>query len=72
MSEKVSVYRFMSAGCNRCDVQILECLVLRYKLGELGVQVVFIPEEANVLAVTGGINVKGKEERALLKRTRQH
>jgi len=62
MSEKISVYRFMSAGCNGCDVQILECLVPRYKLGELGVEVVFTPEEANVLAVTGGINFKGKEE----------
>ena len=62
MSGKISVYRFMSAGCNGCDVQILECLVPRYKLGELGIEVVFAPEEANVLAVTGGINVKGKEE----------
>lgn len=62
MSGKISVYRFMSAGCNGCDVQVLECLVPRYKLAELGVEVVFTPEEANVLAVTGGINMKGKEE----------
>jgi Ni,Fe-hydrogenase III small subunit/Fe-S-cluster-containing hydrogenase component 2 len=62
MSGKISIYRFMSAGCNGCDVQILECLVPRYKLAELGVQVVFTPEEANVLAITGGINIKGKEE----------
>jgi len=62
MSGKISIYRFMSAGCNACDVQILECLVPRYKLAELGVEVVFTPEEANVLAVTGGINVKGMEE----------
>ncbi|RLI37897.1 hypothetical protein DRO55_00135 [Candidatus Bathyarchaeota archaeon] len=60
--DKVSIYRFMSAGCNGCDVEILECLVPRYKLGELNVEVVFTPEEANVLAVTGGINVKGMEE----------
>jgi Ni,Fe-hydrogenase III small subunit/NAD-dependent dihydropyrimidine dehydrogenase PreA subunit len=52
----------MSAGCNGCDVQILECLISRYKLGDLGVEVVFTPEEANTLAVTGGINFKGKEE----------
>ena len=51
----------MSAGCNGCDVQILECLVPRYKLAELGVEVVFTPEEANVLAITGGINIKGIE-----------
>jgi ech hydrogenase subunit C len=59
---KISVYRFMAAGCNGCDVQILECLVPRYKLADLGVQVVFTPEEANVLAVTGGVNIKTLEE----------
>ena len=60
--KKIAIYRFMSAGCNGCDVQIFECLVPRYKLGDLGVEVVFTPEEANVLAVTGSINVKGAEE----------
>ncbi|MBX5326129.1 MAG: 4Fe-4S binding protein [Candidatus Bathyarchaeia archaeon] len=59
---KISVYRFMAAGCNGCDVQILECLVPRYKLADLGVGVVFTPEEANVLAVTGGVNIKTMEE----------
>lgn len=62
MSGKILVYRFMSAGCNGCDVQILECLIPKYKLRELGVEVVFTPEKANVLVVTGGINFKGKEE----------
>ena len=60
--KKIAIYRFMSAGCNGCDVQIFECLVPRYKLGDLGIEVVFTPEEANVLAITGSINVKGAEE----------
>ncbi len=59
---KIAVYRFLSAGCNGCDVEVLECLVPRYKLAELGVEVVFTPEEANVLVVTGGVNIKGKDE----------
>ena len=59
---KVSVYRFLSAGCNGCDVQVLECLVPRYKLSDLGVDVVFTPEEANAMVVTGGVNIKGREE----------
>lgn len=59
---KISVYRFLSAGCNGCDVEVLECLVPRYKLADLGVEVVERPEEANVLILTGGVNVKGKEE----------
>lgn len=59
---KISVYRFLSAGCNGCDVQVLECLVPRYRLADLGVEVVERPEEANVLILTGGVNVKGREE----------
>lgn len=59
---KISVYRFLSAGCNGCDVEVLECLVPRYKLADLGVEVVEKPEEANVLILTGGVNIKGKEE----------
>ncbi|MEM2341379.1 MAG: 4Fe-4S binding protein [Candidatus Bathyarchaeia archaeon] len=59
---KISVYRFLSAGCNGCDVEILECLVPRYKLANLGVEVVERPEDANVLILTGGVNVKGREE----------
>ncbi|MEM2971222.1 MAG: 4Fe-4S dicluster domain-containing protein [Candidatus Bathyarchaeia archaeon] len=59
---KITVYRFLSAGCNGCDVSVLECLVPRYKLASLGVEVVFTPEEANAMVVTGGMNVKGKEE----------
>ena len=59
---KISVYRFLSAGCNGCDVQILECLAPRYRLTELGVKVVSTPEEANVLVLTGGVNVKGRDE----------
>ncbi|MBS7648879.1 4Fe-4S binding protein [Candidatus Bathyarchaeota archaeon] len=59
---KISVYRFLSAGCNGCDVQVLECLVPRYRLAELNVEVVSNPEEANVLILTGGVNIKGREE----------
>ena len=60
MAGKIKIYRFMSAGCNGCDVQILETLVPRYKLAHLNVEVVDTPEQASVLAVTGGVNVKGK------------
>jgi len=52
----------MSAGCNGCDIQIYESLDPKYKLRELEVEIVTEPEEANVLAVTGGVNFKGKEE----------
>jgi len=60
--EKIALYRFLSAGCNGCDVEVLECLAPRYMLNKIGVKVVFTPEEANILVVTGGINVKGRGE----------
>ncbi|MEM1550749.1 MAG: 4Fe-4S binding protein [Candidatus Bathyarchaeia archaeon] len=59
---KISVYRFLSAGCNACDVEILECLAPRYGLSNLGVEVVEEPEKANVLILTGAGTIKGKEE----------
>ncbi|MEM2169035.1 MAG: 4Fe-4S dicluster-binding protein [Candidatus Bathyarchaeia archaeon] len=58
---KISVYRFLSAGCNACDVEILECLVPRYKIADLGVEVVEEPEKANVLILTGAGTVKGRD-----------
>ncbi|MEM2464507.1 MAG: 4Fe-4S binding protein [Candidatus Bathyarchaeia archaeon] len=59
---KISVYRFLSAGCNACDVEILECLVPRYGLASLGVEVVEEPEKANVLVLTGAGTIKGEKE----------
>ncbi|MEM2352157.1 MAG: 4Fe-4S dicluster-binding protein [Thermoproteota archaeon] len=58
---KISVYRFLSAGCNACDVEILECLAPRYGLANLGVEVVEEPEKANVLILSGAGTVKGKD-----------
>ncbi|MBS7640225.1 MAG: 4Fe-4S dicluster-binding protein [Candidatus Bathyarchaeia archaeon] len=59
--DKISVYRFLSAGCNACDVEVLECLAPRYGLASLGVEVVEEPEKANVLILTGAGTVKGRE-----------
>lgn len=58
---KISVYRFLSAGCNACDVEVLECLVPRYGLANLDVEVVEEPEKANVLILTGAGTIKGEE-----------
>ena len=59
---KLRIYRFDASSCNGCDRQILETLVPRYKLAELGVEVVDYPHEANVLVVTGSVNVKSEPE----------
>ncbi len=59
---RISLYRFLSAGCNGCDVQILECLSPQYRLEELGLEIASKPEEASLLVLTGGLNIKGEDE----------
>jgi len=55
------IYRFDASGCNGCDVEVLEISPL-VPLAELGVEIVGTPEEANVLLVTGGANLKSRRE----------
>jgi Ni,Fe-hydrogenase III small subunit/NAD-dependent dihydropyrimidine dehydrogenase PreA subunit len=53
------VFRFDASGCNGCDVEIVEILAL-LPGADLGFSIAERPEEANVLVVTGGANVKSK------------
>jgi len=54
----LSVYRADASSCNGCDIEIVAALAPRYKFEELGVKVVYRPEKASVLLVTGGGNIK--------------
>ncbi len=56
--EAIGIYRAGGGGCNGCDIEVLAALAPRFKLDELGVRVVAHPEEASVLLVTGGGNIK--------------
>lgn len=53
------VFRFDASGCNGCDVEIVEILALLPGV-ELGFAIAERPEEANILVVTGGANLKTK------------
>ena len=55
------VFRFDASGCNGCDVEIVEILALLPGV-ELGFTIAERPEEANILVVTGGANLKSKAE----------
>jgi ech hydrogenase subunit C len=55
------IFRFDASGCNGCDVEVVEMTAL-LSLSELGVDIVERPEEANLLLVTGGSNLKSKRE----------
>ncbi len=55
------IFRFDASGCNGCDVEVLEATTL-VSLGELGIAIAERPDDANLLIVTGGSNVKSKRE----------
>ena len=62
MSTQVTrIFRFDASGCNGCDIEVLEATTL-VSLGELGIEIAERPEDANLLVVTGGSNVKSKRE----------
>jgi ech hydrogenase subunit C len=55
------IYRFDASGCNGCDVEVLEATTL-VSLGEVGIGIAERADEANLLLVTGGSNLKSKRE----------
>ena len=55
------IYRFDASGCNGCDIEVLEATAL-VSLGELGIEIAERPDDANLLVVTGGSNLKSKRE----------
>jgi len=56
--KQIGVYRADASSCNGCDIEIVATLASRFRLDELGVKVVTQPEEARILLVTGGGNMK--------------
>jgi ech hydrogenase subunit C len=55
------VFRFDASGCNGCDIEVLEATTL-VSLAALGIEIAERPEDANLLVVTGGSNVKSRRE----------
>jgi len=60
-AQVMRILRFDASGCNGCDVEVLEATAL-VSLGELGIEIAERPDDANLLVVTGGANVKSKRE----------
>jgi Ni,Fe-hydrogenase III small subunit len=56
-----TIFRFDASGCNGCDVEVIEVLALLPGV-DLGFEIVERPDEAHVLIVTGGANLKSKAE----------
>lgn len=57
-AREIEAYRFNSGSCNGCDIEILAALAPRFKFSGLSIKLMDVPEDANVLLVTGPVNVK--------------
>jgi len=69
--KKLRVFRADASSCNGCDIEVLEALLPRFKVGDY-VELVYKPEEAEALVITGGANFKTADEvRAVYEKLRE-
>ncbi len=69
--KKLRVFRADASSCNGCDIEVLEALLPRFKVGQY-VELVYEPEEAEALVITGGANFKTADEvRAVYEKLRE-
>ena len=60
-TQAAQIYRFDASGCNGCDVEVVEILAI-LPGADLGFEIAERPDDAQVLIVTGGANLKSKAE----------
>jgi len=69
--KKLRVFRADASSCNGCDIEILEALLPRFKVGQY-IELVYEPEQAEALVITGGANFKTADEvRAVYEKLRE-
>ncbi|RLI37993.1 hypothetical protein DRO60_03980 [Candidatus Bathyarchaeota archaeon] len=69
--KKLRVFRADASSCNGCDIEVLEALLPRFKVGE-HIELVYEPEQAEALVITGGANFKTADEvRAVYEKLRE-
>ncbi len=52
------VFHFNAGSCNGCDIEILSVLTPKYDVERFGIKLVGTPKHADVLLVTGPVNMK--------------
>ena len=69
--KKLRVFRADASSCNGCDIEVLEALLPRFKVGGY-IELVHDPSEAEALVITGGANFKTADEvRAVYEKLRE-
>ena len=69
--KKLRVFRADCSSCNGCDIEVLEALLPRFKVGQY-IELVYDPSEAEALVITGGANFKTADEvRAVYEKLRE-
>lgn len=61
MVDNINVYRINAGSCNGCDVELLaSILVPKFGFGSLNCNYTNIPEEAQIVIVTGSVTARSK------------
>jgi len=60
------VFHLASGPCNNCDIEILDLLTPKFDVERFGIQLVGSIRHADVILVTGYVNVKGRKRLKLL------
>ncbi|MFH0790063.1 MAG: NADH-quinone oxidoreductase subunit NuoB [Candidatus Omnitrophota bacterium] len=58
LTKSIWVFHLCAGSCNNCDIEILDCLTPRFDLERFGIQLVGSVRHADVLLVTGAMNIK--------------
>lgn len=51
------IFHVNTGSCNGCDIEIVSCLCPRYDVERLGIKLVYSPKHADVLLITGPVNI---------------
>jgi Ni,Fe-hydrogenase III small subunit len=61
LTKSLWIFHCSSGSCNNCDIELLDCLTPRYDVERFGMLLVGSVRHADVIVVTGALNIKSVE-----------
>ncbi|MCM8764850.1 MAG: hypothetical protein NC830_05805, partial [Candidatus Omnitrophica bacterium] len=66
LKKSLFVFHLSTGSCNNCDIEILDCLTPRFDIERFGMTLAGSIKHADVLLVTGIVNVKNVDRIKIL------